>query len=56
MNAANGRSNEFYGLLDRAKSIAIPVLPAHQETDLQLFSELFKEFCVGESGYIFTGK
>ncbi|MDX2464649.1 MAG: tyrosine-type recombinase/integrase [Porticoccus sp.] len=43
-NAANGRSDEFCGLLDRAKSIAVPVLPAHHEPDLQLFSELFKEF------------
>ncbi|MEH6467647.1 MAG: DUF3258 domain-containing protein, partial [Porticoccus sp.] len=43
-NAANGRSKEFYSLLDSARSIADPVLPAHQEPDLQLFSELFKEF------------
>ena len=43
-NAANGRSEEFYSLLDRATSIAVPILPTHQEPDLQLFSELFKEF------------
>ena len=43
-NATNGRSEEFYSLLNSAKSIAVPVLPVHQEPDLQLFSDLFKEF------------
>ena len=41
-NAANGRSEEFSGLLDRAKSIAIPAEEA--EPDLMRFSALHAEF------------
>jgi len=45
-NAFNGRSEAFYGLLDRAKSIAVPAPSAQLQTepDSILFSELCCEF------------
>ena len=45
VNAGNGRSEQFYDLLERAKEIAVPKSPIQKEPDdLQPFSELFREF------------
>jgi len=45
-NAFNGRSEEFYGLLGRAKNIAVPVSSTQfqAEPDSILFSVLYAEF------------
>jgi integrase len=43
-NAASGRSEGFYGLLDRAKSIAVPVSTGPVVSDSISFSALYAEF------------